>query len=363
LGAPIITPLTARWHRYQRQMIWTGWIICILSLVAASFAKTVWQLILTQGLGYGVGFLILYYAILSMLNEWFVERRGLAYGILFAAAGLSGTGLPYLTEYLLHQLGYPNTLRLFALSMLVLVGATLPFCRGRLPPSDENSNAPKIAWRSTFKNPIFYFLSVSNLFQGLSFYLPFFYVVLYATSLGITSSKGILLFCMLNLSQVVGQIAIGWLSDCADIFLLLVASNIGSIIACVLWLTATGFDSLMFFAVLYGLFAGGYSVLVTRFVSVITTDGPTGLWLYGILAFQRGIGNVASGPLSAFLLSQMNLQHMGDMEFGYRHLVWYVGAALLAATSGGLGFFWRKYTVEGKAEMARKASTSGSTTS
>jgi MFS family permease len=337
-------------------MIWTGWIICITSLIAASFAKTVWQLILTQGLGYGVGFLILYYAILSMLNEWFVERRGLAYGILFGAAGLSGTGLPYLTEFLLRQLGYPNTLRLFALSMLVVVGPTLPFCRGRLPPSDLKDTTARIAWKPTFKNPVFYVLSVSNLFQGLSYYLPFFYVVLYATSLGITSSKAILLFCMLNLSQVVGQIAIGWLSDYADIFLLLVASNIGSIIACVLWLTATGFNSLMFFAVLYGLFAGGYSVLVTRFVSVITSDGPTGLWLYGILAFQRGIGNVASGPLSAFLLSKMDIQRMSNMEFGYRHLIWYVGASLLAATSGGIGFFWRRYTVEGKAEIARKAS-------
>jgi len=322
-------------------MIWTGWFICILSLIAASFSKTVWQLILTQGLGYGVGFLILYYAVLSMLNEWFVERRGLAYGCLFAAAGLSGTGLPFLTEFLLNRFGYANTLRMFALGMLLLVGPTLPFCRGRLPPTEGKKGFTSIAWKSTLTNPIFYFFSLSNLFQGLSFYLPFFYIVLYAASLNITSTKAVLLFGILNLSQVFGQILIGWLSDSANIFLLLVASNLGSLLACALWITATGFNHLIFFAILYGVFAGGYSVLVTRFVSALTSDAPTGLWLYGLLAFQRGVGNVASGPLSAFLLQTISMENQTDMAAGFRNLIYFVGACLLAASVGGLGFIWK----------------------
>jgi MFS family permease len=325
-------------------MIWTGWVICIVSLVAASFSKTAWQLILTQGLGYGIGFLILYYAVLSMLNEWFVERRGLAYGILFAAAGISGTGLPFLTDYLLRRLGYPNTLRLFAISMLVLIGPMLPFVRGRLPLTSIKKST-SIQWKPVLKNPIFYYFTISNLFQGLAFYLPFFYIVMYAGTLSISSTKAVLLFGILNLSQVVSQIIIGWLSDYANIFVLLVISNVGSVIACALWVTAVGFNHLVFFAVIYGLFAGGYSVLVTRFVTVLTKDQPTSLWLYGILAFQRGVGNVGSGPLSAYLLKVMQTDNMGDMSMGLRQLIYFVGACLLAASAGGLGFFWRKHAL------------------
>lgn len=63
-------------------MIWIGWAVCVVGLLAASFATQVWHLIVAQGCMYGIGFLILYYPLLSMLNEWFVEQRGLAYGVL-----------------------------------------------------------------------------------------------------------------------------------------------------------------------------------------------------------------------------------------------------------------------------------------
>ena len=63
-------------------MIYGGWIVCIIGVVAASFGTQTWHFILTQGLAYGLGFLVLYYPLLSMLNEWYIERRGLAYGVL-----------------------------------------------------------------------------------------------------------------------------------------------------------------------------------------------------------------------------------------------------------------------------------------
>ena len=63
-------------------MIWFGWLTCIIALIGSSFATKLSHLIITQGLLYGLGFVVIYYPLLSMLNEWFVKRRGLAYGIL-----------------------------------------------------------------------------------------------------------------------------------------------------------------------------------------------------------------------------------------------------------------------------------------
>jgi len=63
-------------------MIYLGCIIDCFALIAASFATQAWHIILTQGLLYGLGFLLLYYPLLSLLNEWFVDNRGLAYGLL-----------------------------------------------------------------------------------------------------------------------------------------------------------------------------------------------------------------------------------------------------------------------------------------
>jgi hypothetical protein len=63
-------------------MICLGLVLDCLALVAASFATHAWHVILTQGAMYGLGFLLLYYPLLSLLNDWFVENRGLAYGLL-----------------------------------------------------------------------------------------------------------------------------------------------------------------------------------------------------------------------------------------------------------------------------------------
>jgi MFS family permease len=63
-------------------MVCTGWLICVAALLSSSFATRLWHLIITQGFLYGIGIVIIYYPILSMLNEWFIKRRGLAYGIM-----------------------------------------------------------------------------------------------------------------------------------------------------------------------------------------------------------------------------------------------------------------------------------------
>src|SRR5271167_1272429 len=70
---------------------------------AGSFAKTLASLILTQGIMYGVGFLIFYYPILSMVDEFWVTRRGMAYGLLCSASGASGSIMPLVIQALLRK--------------------------------------------------------------------------------------------------------------------------------------------------------------------------------------------------------------------------------------------------------------------
>lgn len=82
IGAPVATSLTTRYMKQRQLMIYLGLIIDCLALISASFAKRVWHIIITQGVLYGLGFLLLYYPLLSLLNEWFVDNRGLAYGLL-----------------------------------------------------------------------------------------------------------------------------------------------------------------------------------------------------------------------------------------------------------------------------------------
>jgi hypothetical protein len=48
-----MTPLVKRFPKHQRNMVFVGWSICILGILAGSFVSTLPGLILTQGVMYG----------------------------------------------------------------------------------------------------------------------------------------------------------------------------------------------------------------------------------------------------------------------------------------------------------------------
>ena len=52
-GGPVMAVLVWRYQRYRLCMIWIGWPLCILGLVAGSFAKSFGPLLFTQGIMYG----------------------------------------------------------------------------------------------------------------------------------------------------------------------------------------------------------------------------------------------------------------------------------------------------------------------
>lgn len=49
-----------------------------------------WLLILLQGVCFGIGGGTLYWPVMVLVSEWFVQRRGLAGGIIFAGSGIGG---------------------------------------------------------------------------------------------------------------------------------------------------------------------------------------------------------------------------------------------------------------------------------
>ncbi|KAL8668690.1 MAG: hypothetical protein Q9168_006687 [Polycauliona sp. 1 TL-2023] len=132
LGAPIATYLVRRYHRWQKEVIWTGCGVAIIGLVGASFASDFGTLVATQGVVFGIGILIMYYPVFNMLNEWFVDRRGLALGMLCAATGASGLFYPFVLEILLNRCGPATTLRVSAIALTILCGPVLPLLKDRL---------------------------------------------------------------------------------------------------------------------------------------------------------------------------------------------------------------------------------------
>jgi hypothetical protein len=106
---------------------WASLPIMAAGLVAGSFANTITQLIATQGVIYGIGGSIVYYPTLVWLDEWFVQKKGLAYGIMWAGTGAGRTDHSIhheLPAYILwfpddsSCLGYCASVHLFTIDLL-----------------------------------------------------------------------------------------------------------------------------------------------------------------------------------------------------------------------------------------------------
>ncbi|KEF61766.1 uncharacterized protein A1O9_03336 [Exophiala aquamarina CBS 119918] len=356
MGAPIIIPFLKRTGRYRVYMIWVGWSICILGILASSFARTLGAVIFTQGVMYGVGFTVFYYPIIRMVNEFWVARRGMAYGLLCSASGLSGVFMPLTLEALLKRYGLAPTLRAVAVGLAVCTGPLIPLLRARTRRLDGNPNAataapspvdnaggngdnsalpptPTTDW-GFLRVPLFWIYSVSNLMQGLGYFFPALYLPSYATAMGLTATKGALLLSIMSVAQVLGQLSFGYLSDrrFSVNILTLTSTSVSAVAVLALWGLAQKFAMLCIFTVVYGFFAAGYTAMWARMGTNVASDGTAAFAAFGLFNFGKGMGNVLAGPISSGLL----LNSVEPFKYGagrYKAVILFAGSCMLASAA------------------------------
>ncbi|KAF7562857.1 hypothetical protein G7046_g1294 [Stylonectria norvegica] len=303
LAAPLSAMATKRFPKYQRQQIWLGWPLCVLGLLTASFTNSVSGLIATQGFLYGFGFVTLTYPIISMINEWWVARKGMAFGVISAASGATGAVMPFIIDALLHKYGHKTTLRASAVAMVFLTGPLIPLFRGRLPVSDQAA-LPRTDW-SFLRRPVFWVYASAILMQGLGFFFPLVFLPSYASSVGLSSFDGALLLALMAIAQVLGQFAFGYLSDKH------LSVNTLSTAACVaaaaatlaLWGLGKSMTLLVLFSIIYGFFGFGFGTLRVAMGREVSNDPSTVYATYAMFVFVQGIGNILITPISTSLMA------------------------------------------------------------
>lgn len=344
LGAPLAMPLIRRWSKYRAQMILVGWPLCIIGLIAGSFANKLSTLILTQGVLYGVGFVIFYYPILTMVDEFWVRRRGMAYGLLCSASGASGAMIPLVLQTLLRRFGYRTTLRAIAVMLVVLTGPLIPLLKGRVGQQQQQQQqnaSPRTDW-SFLKRPLFWTYTVSNLLMGLGYFFPSLYLPSYASSIGLSVPMGALVLALMSIAQVAGQFTFGYLSDgkLSLNTLIMVSLLVAATATFSIWGIARSLPPLIFYALLYGFFGAGYTALWARMVTAISEEPSASQAIFGLFCFGKGIGNVMAGPISAGLL-RLSTDSSGYGHGIYKAVVVFTGLCLLLSAGSLISLFIR----------------------
>ena len=80
---PAYFSILQRWPRLKRYSTWMSLPVVAGSLIGASFAQSVGQLIAFQGVLFAFGGNLLFAPTVTYLDEWFVRRKGLAIGIMW----------------------------------------------------------------------------------------------------------------------------------------------------------------------------------------------------------------------------------------------------------------------------------------
>jgi MFS family permease len=175
LTAPFLYVVVHRYHRYRKMMCLSGFGIMIASLVGASFANTVSQLLVTQGVFYAIGGAMLYFPVFNYVDEWFIKRRGLAYGALIAGDGAGGVVIPFVMEWILSRWGYQTALRTWTIICLPLVSLALVFLKD-YPVAQNDVPASRNVDMRFLRSKAFWILISGNMLQSLGYFLPSYYL-------------------------------------------------------------------------------------------------------------------------------------------------------------------------------------------
>ncbi|KAL9586794.1 MAG: hypothetical protein Q9212_000680 [Teloschistes hypoglaucus] len=336
---PVVIAACKRFPHLRQLCTFLGLIIMSLALVASSFAQSVWQLIITQGLLYALGGCMLYMPTMQYLDEWFVERKGLALGFFFAGTGVGGVVIPLVMNWALHKWSASTALRIWA---LVLTAPLIYFIKPRLPvPADHKATRNQRLDFNFLKQPVFWFMEIGNFMQGIGYFIPTVFLPTFAHSLGLSQIAGSSTLSLLNAATVVGGILLGALSDKYDVINVMVFASIGSVISIFLiWGFSTSIAPLYVFSIIYGVFGGGFSSCWASMVKrVQSKDSRAEMGLvFGAFAAARGIGCIASGPLTSALLKGGKDWNAGAAYgTGYGLLIVFTGVTALLGCFPGIG--------------------------
>jgi len=91
-----------------------------LSLIAASFAHSIWQLILSQGVCFGIGMGFLFVGNVGIVPQWFLKRRSLANSIAAAGSGFGGLTYALATQKMIDTIGLAWAFRVLGILACVV---------------------------------------------------------------------------------------------------------------------------------------------------------------------------------------------------------------------------------------------------
>lgn len=266
-------------------------------LIAASFAKQFWQLVITQGIMIGTGVGLMYVTTVPVVSQWFQRRRSFAQGITAGGTGIGGLIFSSSITPMIENLSLAWSLRIMGIICFIMLSIASIIVRDRneeVRPSQHPFDVKFFRRLEIWLVLVWCFLSLLG-YMTLISTLPDF-----SRSLGVAASQSRITAILINLTTTSGRTLAGLASDhWGRITVPLICTLASGILCIALWLPSQSIAPTLVFAFLVG---NVYSVMWI----VSLQPSPSLLWVFLI----QSIDSNAKKSVAPILAELVGLQEL-----------------------------------------------------
>ena len=297
-----------------RRVVTSGVIIAGLGYLIASQATAPWQAYICLSVIVGMGTSTAYIPTTSTVTRWFIEKRGLAVGIIVSGIGVGQMIMPPIATHLILEYGWRTSyLILGILVWVIAIPCSLllqrtPHDKGLLPygaASCEDVHTTDMQERSlgareAAKTAPFWLLFVIFTLFSISFRGLTVHIVNHATDLGIETVAAAFLLTLIGAANTIGRILGGGASDRLGTKRSFIVGFLLQSLTC-FWLIYANSISMLYPATfLYGLGYGTVGALFVKSVAEQFGVGAVGA-ISGILGLSVTVGGMVGPPLAGYI--------------------------------------------------------------
>lgn len=342
LMTPVAGVLTDRYG--PRVTVTACGILMGIGFLLMSLVNAAWQLYMIYGLLVGVGYSAGYAPPLSTTARWFLEKRGLALGIVVSGVGIGAMVMAPLIRYFISSYGWRTAYIIVGLIVwAVVIPAALMLRRdpkdvGVLPYGQRaEAQAQKLATsdaatvrkerssltlREAVRRRAFWAVLLMYLLAMIGGQMVVIHLVPYGTDIGLSAATAATLLTLFGGFGIVGRLLMGVVSDRIG-GRATIALCLGAQAVVMLWLTFGGSpQTIYFFAAIFGFVYGG---AVTMFPTI------TGE-LFGVQAMGGVFGGITGGAGIGSATGPFLAGFIFDVTGSY-HFAFLSGAVILAAAA------------------------------
>lgn len=233
-----------------------GCVVWMLGWITASFAKTLWELVLSQGICIGIGLGMIWQPATGVISQWFQKRRSMAQGFTSAGSGVIGIIYSVSTTHMIEDIGLKWALRITGLTSFVclLVATTLIRDRNKIVRPTIHPFDVQI-----LKSYHVWMVLGWSVFSLLGYMVLLYSLGNYGSSIGLNQTQSGIVITMVNLGTAVGRMFIGVISDRLGRVTVSGACAAASGVLCFAWwINARDYGSLLSYALVSGSIFGVY---------------------------------------------------------------------------------------------------------